>query len=239
MGAPRPHRGQRLEVTWPALLKQAFPQVDLWQRCRPGSMSNEVLKEYNLFSDSIDSFQLLLIQVGIGDCCPRPYSLWLEQFIKTYGFRRLQQKLNALYPFLLRFRSKQWISRDQFVRNLRCMIDTTRQRNPGAAICVVSIGTPCRKLVNRIKDAATHAAVYNAALANLCQSYGPASGVTLVNPYQGHEPEDLFIADGHHLTQLGHQAVARSLEDHLRTLAARAPRAVEAALPTLAESFPS
>src|SRR5690348_17066455 len=86
LGAPRPHRGQTLDVTWPVLLKKSFPQLDVWQRCRAGGMSNEVRKEYNLFSDSIDAFGLVVIQVGIGDCCPRPYPLFLEQFLLTYGF---------------------------------------------------------------------------------------------------------------------------------------------------------
>lgn len=224
LGSPRPHRGQKLDVTWPVLLKKAFREVDIWQRCRAGSMSNEVLKEYNLFSDSIDAFQLLIIQVGIGDCCPRPYPLWMEQFLATYGFKGMRKCLNALYPFLLNFRARQWISREQFIRNIRFMIDTTRARNPNAAIAVVRIGTPCRELVKRIKDAPPHAASYNAALERLCASYGPDSDVTCIDPYRDHEPEELFIADGHHLTQVGHLAVAQALEPFVRRLADRAPR---------------
>ncbi|MEO5961208.1 MAG: SGNH/GDSL hydrolase family protein [Opitutaceae bacterium] len=224
LGAPRPHRGQKLDVTWPVLLKKTFPSLDIWQRCRPASMSDSVRKEFNLFSDSIDAFGLVVIQVGIGDCCPRPYPLFLEQFILTYGFRGLQKRLNSLYPPLLKLRSKPWIGRAAFVENIRFMIDTTRERNPAAAISVVKIGTPCAEFVRKVCNAAACAADYNRALESLCRSYGASSRVTFVDPYADFAPEELFIADGHHLTQLGHRSVADSLEPSFRQLAAETAR---------------
>lgn len=219
LGAPRPHRGQPLEVTWPVLLKTAFPGLDIWQRCRAGSMSNEVRKEFNLFSDSIDAFGLVVIQVGIGDCCPRPYPLFLEQFMLTYGFRRLQKRLNSLYPTLLKLRSRPWISVDGFIANIRFMIDTTRERNPDARICVVKIGPPCGEFVQKVHDVPVYAARYNHALENLCRSYGPHAPLTLIDPYRNLRPEDAFIADGHHLTQTGHRAVFAALEPSFRSFA--------------------
>jgi len=218
LGAPRPHRGQKLDATWPVLLKKIFPQIDIWQRCRAGSMSNEVRKEYNLFSDSIDAFGILVIQVGIGDCCPRPYPLCMEQFILTYGLSRLHKRLNALYPLLLRFRAKQWISSKTFVDNIRFMIDTTRQRNPSAVICVVKIGTPCCDFVKKVRNVVTCAAAYNIALEKLCRSYDATENITFVDPYAGLAPEELFLSDGHHLTQLGHRAVNQSLEPFFQQL---------------------
>lgn len=220
LGAPRPHRGQKLESTWPVLLKCSFPQIDLWQRCRAAAMSDAVLKEYNQFSDSIDSFGLLVIQVGIGDCCPRPYPYFLEQALITYGFRRLHKRLNALYPLLLKLRSKPWISCSQFIANIKFMIDTTRDRNPGASICIVKIGPPCGDFVRKVHNVAVYAALYNNALEALCRSYGRTANVFLVDPYSGIESEKLFIADGHHLTVLGHKAVAQALEYHFERLTA-------------------
>ena len=231
LGAPRPHRGQALDVTWPVLLKKSFPQLDVWQRCRAGSMSNEVRKEYHLFSDSIDAFGLLVIQVGIGDCCPRPYPLFLEQFILTYGFRRLQKRLNALYPVLLKLRSKPWISHAKFLENIRFMIDTTRQRNPAAMICVVKIGTPCGEFVKKVHNVATYASDYNRALEGLCRSYGAAANIAFVDPYAEFTPDQLFISDGHHLTQLGHRAVAHGLEPFFRQFAAEVSLGVGATRP--------
>lgn len=229
LGAPRPHRGQKLESTWPVLLKTKFPQIDIWQRCRAASMSNEVLKEYHLFSDSIDRFDLLVIQVGIGDCCPRPYPLFLEKFILTYGFRRLHKWLNSLYPTWLKFRSQPWISRREYAANLKQMIDTTRERNPRAMICVVKIGTPHGEFVRKVRNVPAYAAAYNDTLEELCRSYGLDSSVRLLDPYQGFTPEELFIADGHHLTVCGHQAVAQTLEPRFAALLVRKPAAASAA----------
>lgn len=219
LGAPRPHRGQKLEITWPVLLKQRFPDVDIWQRCRPGSMSDAVRKEYNLFSDSLDGFDLLTIQVGIGDCCPRPYPYWFEQLIQTYAWKNLHQRLNSLYPLLLRFRARQWIDRAEFVNNIRFMIDTTLARRPTMAIRVVVIGTPCHDFVRKARHVASCAADYNAALATLCRSYACEANVALIDPYSEFVPEDLFIADGHHLTELGHRAVADALAPSFGSIA--------------------
>jgi lysophospholipase L1-like esterase len=219
LGAPRPHRGQKLDVTWPVLLKKTFPQIDIWQRCRAGSMSNEVRKEYNLFSDSIDAFDLVIIQVGIGDCCPRPYPLFIEQFIRTYELSELHRRPNSLYPFLLRFRAKPWISRTVFAENIRFIIDTTRQRNPTAMLCVVKIGTPCGEFVKKVHNAVDYALDYNCTLEGLCRSYGNVANVAFIDPYAKFAPEELFIADGHHLTELGHRAVAQSLDLFFRRLA--------------------
>jgi len=225
LGAPRPHRGQNLDSTWPVRLKTKYPQIDIWQRCRAGSMSDSVLKEYHLFSDSISDFDLLVIQVGIGDCCPRPYPLFLEKFIMAYGFRRLHKWLSSLYSTLLKFRSKPWISRREFAANLKQMIDTTRERNPRAKICVVKIGTPHGEFVRKVWNVREYAAAYNETMEELCRSYGPDSTVASIDPYLGFEPEELFISDGHHLTICGHRAVAQTLDPYFASLLNGQPEA--------------
>ena len=217
---PRPHRGQHMNSTWPMLMKKEFEEIDIWQRCRAGNMSNDVLKEFGMFSDSLDCFQSLIVQVGIGDCCPRPYPLTIHKFLLTYEFAKLLKFINSYYPPLLKIRSKPWISPQEFESNIRFITDTTKKRNPSTSVVLIAVGPPCNDMVVKAPGVAEMAVQYNQILRSISESYSKDGGVSFIDPYVGLVPEPLFLADGHHLTVEGHQVVAKAMRPHFEALRA-------------------
>jgi lysophospholipase L1-like esterase len=211
LGVPRPYRGQPIDATWPVLLKLKFTSLDIWQRCRAASYSHDILKEFHCFSDSISAFDLVVVQVGIGDCCPRPFPLFFHYIFQTCLSAKANKKINSWYPFLQKIRSKPWISVDLYIRRMKEIADLTLERNPNASVVFIRIGTPCHGLLAKAPGVERYVERYNSALEQLCRSYGEHSRVSYLDPYLGYETEKLFIDDGHHLTVLGHQAVAKAL----------------------------
>src|SRR6185312_5176013 len=89
---PRPHKGQPVNVTWPALVKAQLPDADVWLRATPRSCILDVIKEFFFFTDSLPDFDFVVVQTGIVDCAPRPYSRWVYKFFETFlGMAKLRK----------------------------------------------------------------------------------------------------------------------------------------------------
>lgn len=213
MAAPRPHRGQPLPCTWPELLKQKFSEIDIWQRCRPASMTPDVIKEYRLFSDSIECFDYLIVQVGIGDCCPRPFPLWLQRLFELTLSKPALNKINNFYPSLLKFYSRPWISIEHYVEAYNEIVTTSLERNNSIKICIIAIGPPCHDFLIKAPGVSDSQKFYNQQLSASIQALNN-SRVEFIDPYLGENPEVLFIKDGHHLTAGGHEVVAKAISSY-------------------------
>lgn len=211
LAVPRPRRGQHLEDTWPVLLKHRFPELDIWQRCRAASMSIDVCKEFHQFSDSVDAFSAIIVQVGIGDCCPRPYPHWLHQLFLTYGSPELIRRIGAHYGWMLKLRSRPWVSPDVFRANFVSMVEATLNLNPKCEFFILAIGTPCNRLLEKAPGIANTQPIYNHILSELCDEYQNLGAVHYVDPYRMQNPSDIFLDDGHHLTNAGHRLVFDSV----------------------------
>ena len=207
----RPTQGQLFDDIWPVLLKKKFPQIDFWQRCRAASTTKEVLAEFHNFSESITAFEYVIIQCGITDCTPRPYPYFLHPLLLSIGGKAFIKKINSLYPTLLNFYARPWIDGKQFSENLAEIIKTCFQVNPSIKIRLVTIGEPCHSLIHKVPGVRQRQQEYNELLVSLAQQWKTVGSIVCINPYQTFSPEDLFIADGHHLTKAGHLAVANAL----------------------------
>ncbi len=213
LAIPRPHRGQSLEVTWPAQLKKAISSLDIWQRARPASTIYELYEEFNLFSDSLDCFDALVLQVGITDCCPRPDPYFLHRFIAYFCSKRFQKLINSNYQYLLKVRAKPWVSRSDFEKHFRLMIDKSLLKNPKLKVAIIKIGPPCHEFVKKVPAISKFVSEYNSIIDLLAQDANYKAQVKIVDPYTKHAPEKIMIEDGHHLTELGHSEVTKSLID--------------------------
>lgn len=216
LAAPRPHRGQTLDRTWPELIKSRFPEVDVWQRCRAASMSDDVLREFHLFSDSLDFFHFLVVQVGIGDCCPRPYPYFLHRMILALAPPAFIRWINAHYPYLLKIRAKPWISKLQYVKNLRDMATTAHERHPEMRITFIAIGEPSHSFLQKVPGIVQFQRDYNSAVRQMVEQLHLPGRVLYLDPYSSHDPKDIFIDDGHHLTVTGHRIIAEGLAEAWR-----------------------
>lgn len=216
LAIPRPHRGQPLEITWPAILKASNEKLDVWQRARPASTVIEILDEFNLFSDSISSFAGLVLQVGITDCCPRPDPYFFQRFSRYFLGKRFQRFINSNYHRLLKLRSRPWISKTTFANSVREILGKSIERNPSIKIAVIKIGPPCHNFVEKVKEIPRYVEEYNSVLEEIIRDDKFRSNVSLLNPYSGKDAKEIMINDGHHLTDLGHKLVAQSVKDALR-----------------------
>lgn len=213
---PRPHRGQPLESTWPVLVKNGIPGCEIWQRARPASTIHEVTQEFNLFSDSLDAFDAMVVQVGITDCCPRPDPLILHKFLQTFCSKRIQKLVTSNYHVLLKLRCKTWVSKSIFEQGIRSIIETSMQSNPKLALLFITIGPPCHDFIEKVPPIAKSVREYNEIFDKISDVPAYRTQVAIINPYKSRDVDTLFLKDGHHLTTLGHEAVAQEILSHLK-----------------------
>lgn len=212
LAAPRPKRGQPLDCTWPALIKSACPHIDVWQRCRPGIVTDEVLGEFHLFSESLDAFQYLVVQTGIADCCPRPYPLWMNKLFLFLGGRSLVNRISKMYPWLLKFRSRSWLTPSQFGGYLEEVVRVSLERSPAMQVILIAVGEPCNRLLETVGPTSiAYQRQFNQAMNDLAARYADRGAVQFIDPYKDHLPSDLFIDDGHHLSTDGHRLIAQEI----------------------------
>lgn len=211
LAIPRPKRGQHLSATWPALLKEKFPDIDVWQRCRPGVLCYEVLREFNLFTESLDAFDFLVIQVGIGDCCPRPYPHVVYRVLQALHWENVIKKINSWYPFLLRFRAVPWFTPQKYFDHIDEIATVALQQNPHISVSLIAIGEPSRELLRKVPGIEKWVPRYNTQLERIADKHG--ARVSFINPYAGTPLSEVFLEDGHHLTVKGHQLVAAAVAD--------------------------
>lgn len=226
--APRPRRGQPLETTWPALLRQSGADVDVWQRARPRACSIDVLAEFKLFTDSLSRFDAVVVQTGIVDCVPRPYPRWFIKIFEVFAtFEQLRAFDRFAHQRLLWAYGRAWVSRAEYRANLERLIRESISHHPALRILLVPIAPPTRRMLTEFRDLVPTVALYNAVLQQLGRVHGPA--VVTLNPFSGYDPLALTLDDGHHLTCLGHARIAAEISRHL-PFASAAPGVLAAAL---------
>jgi lysophospholipase L1-like esterase len=214
LSAPRPAKGQPLEITWPGLLKTALPTADIWQRARPRSCSLDVLAEFKLFTESLTRFDAIVVQMGIVDCWPRPYPRWFIKVFEVFAtFEQLRAFDRAAHKRFMWAYGRSWVSRVEFKANLQRLIADSIRLHPGIKVLLIPIVSPTRRMLDECRDVARSVADYNEAMREAGREFLP--GVQVIDPFAGHDPLELTLEDGHHLTALGHRLIAGKLESAL------------------------
>lgn len=214
LACPMPRRGQPLEATWPALLRRTAPDMDIWHRARPRWCSLDVLAEFGLFTDSLSRFDALIVQVGIVDCGPRPYSYRLFKILEQcMSYERMRRLDSLAHRKFLWLRNRPWVTREQFKQNLAHIITTCAERNPALHVVFVPILPPTRRLLDLLPGIAQSAADYNKVFPELEREHPET--MHALDPFSGQDPLQLTVEDGQHLTCLGHELIAAKLSDVL------------------------
>ena len=217
----RARDGQRLEECWPWLLKAQLRTADIWVRSEPAGLIHRTLAQVRLFGSSLDLFDMVIVQAGITDSCPRPIPYWLHLFLGRLGDGWLQRFVNRHYRLLLRARRQTWTSEDKFRTTLVQILEAV---TPTSTLVFVPIVRPCKKLAAKAPGAAVTAERYNTIIRTVTETYGSGSARVL-DDFAAACSADFVLDDGHHLNAAGH----RLLADQLALCLAQTPRLAIAA----------
>jgi len=202
----RPKHGVCRDLTWPYLMSQEL-NCKLQFRAHGGASVIDVMKESRILNDywfgglNARKFDAVFIQAGIVDCCPRLVPRRLRRYVKKMpGFTRLERS-----PLAYNLIGRSWTSKTSFyhavsdlVRILSGMAKTT---------FFVKIASPANHLVKNVGDFTEVVDSYNELIRKVV-------GREFLVDWQVEASDKIHIlADGHHLTALGHQRVADACVD--------------------------
>lgn len=208
---PRHTKGQSLEHAWPDLVANRIPGSVLWQRARAANMSSGVLdeaRELNFFFGDTVPFDVVVVQVGIVDCCPRPVPASVLRFLRgfTAGVR-IAAMIDKHHGFLVRLRARPWIAAPVFAANVAGAVAALRKLAP--RLILLAIAPPRHHLLENAPGVEGQVRLYNQVLRRVVEQH--PRGTLFVDPYSDSNPDLLVLADGHHLTAKGHASVASAL----------------------------
>jgi len=202
----RPKYGICRDLTWPYLLSKRLG-CDVQLRAKVGGgmidVANEVqsLNDYWFEGLKARSFDITFIQAGIVDCCPRLVPRRFYGYARRApGFCRLERSPRA-HSILAR----PWTSESRFVKALSGIMKILP--NISKASFFVEIAKPANYLIENVGDFSDVVVSYNEMLRKL------AGSASLVQWQTVNSGEIHLLPDGHHLTALGHQAVAKACLD--------------------------
>ena len=198
----RPWEGQTLDQCWPWLLKTRLPGADVWVRSEPASLVERAVVEVRFFESSLALFDLVIVQCGITDSCPRPIPYWLHCALGRMWDGKPQKFINRKYRSLLRFHHKSWTSEKKFRLSLAEIVSRV---TPTSRVLFLPIVKPCKHLTAKAPGVSDAVGRYN----SIIREVGGHGRV--LNDFHRICTEEYVLDDGHHLNASGH----RLLADHI------------------------
>lgn len=179
------------EETWPAKLAADHT---IAQYSKGGGIIKDMLDQvfyYQMFCPDI-----VILQMGIVDCAPRPFTLFEEQFFKlnffTKGFKAILKRLTK--PWLKNVRKVAWTKPKDF----RLYCEQFKIVYPNIPVFALAILPACEEFEKLSKGITKRIAQYNAILKDV---FGDYYIDTSTIPHEG------IMSDFHHLTTVGHQYI--------------------------------
>ncbi|GAC1313680.1 MAG: hypothetical protein NVSMB2_01940 [Chloroflexota bacterium] len=214
----RSRDGQTLDETWPWQVKSAVPGAEVWVRSQPASLVQAAVAEIRLFESSLHLFDLVIVQAGITDSCPRPLAHWSHRLLGHVANGALQRLINRHYALLLRLRRKSWTSPADF---RAALTDIAARVTPRTRLMFVPIVPPCKKLSAKVPGVGEAVDRYNAIIREV-QATHACGRVTCLTDFGTSCSAECVLDDGHHLNARGHELLAELIA---RAIATRAPMA--------------
>ena len=147
-------------------------------------------------------FEICILQVGIVDCTPRPFSKRLTRVISLfYGGKKLIDRLSRHQQFLKLF-GKPWISLEKFENNILEIFKISSKIS--SKIIFIEISKPVHYLLENCGNFSSIVSDYNSVIKKTFSN-------GYLEVYQGIDSELLILPDGHHLTKLGHKIIANKI----------------------------
>jgi hypothetical protein len=149
-------------------------------------------------------FDVTFIQAGIVDCCPRLAPRRLYGYARRApGFRKLERS-----PCAHRLLARPWTSESRFAKTLSDLVKILPHISKTSFF--IEIAKPANYLIENVGDFSGVVSSYNAMIQRFVGS------ASLVQWQRVSSGEIHLLPDGHHLTALGHQAVAKACLNQYR-----------------------
>lgn len=178
----------------------------LWTVSRGGLSFRDLIKDgwVNCFKTIKPEF--IIIQLGIVDCCRRPY----PQNIKDFMSRNLINKLENIskkYYYTITKMSKFYVSNKYEFQDYVGYI-CKEAKDIDCKIAFICIAGSTESLEKKIFNVKNDIKDFNRLLKRTISTY---KGATFLNPYKGYSFDDYILEDGYHLNELGHSLVTESV----------------------------
>lgn len=199
----------KIENTWPYLLQASGHVVT--HRGRGGTTIDKILNELTEIGDWSKEnqennnypFDICIIQVGIVDVTPRPFSRNITYLLKRIPIiKSLPLKLNKS-KFFLKIFGKPWVSEDNFSKKLNLL--EKRIKNFAKKTIYIEIARPAHNLVVNCGDFSNRVKKYNQILEK--KSYQSE----FLKVYDDKPSDEFLLEDGYHLNQNGHKLVYQNI----------------------------
>lgn len=224
LSLPRRGIGLSHPDTYPELLRSALGDVQLYNRSRGGVtlpvMAREMFEPDCTYFDREDE-TLLVLQLGVVDCAPRPIPRWLRGGISRLPPRLQKPVIGWLHDHraALLGRGLAWrmTPPEVFAAVYRRLLEHARGRFRHTLCLNIAPTNP--GIEAHSPGFGASIALYNTRLAELVGSL-QAPEVELVDVHRLilEQPEGLdhFVCpeDGHHITAAGHQLYCRAILSH-------------------------
>lgn len=202
LALPRTNEGQkvRYEYTYSSLLRESG--YSLHQISLAGGTADKILEQATYFRDV--NWDLVVIQFGIVDCTPRPFSKYERALVNLVvtRFPFTKSPILRLAKFLRRTRRKVYTDISEYKSLLNKLHEMFIDRTVVAMPIVAA--SSLRDSIFGLNDNIT---LYNEAL------FDEFSELRI-----DRIADDCFVNDGHHLNRLGHAIIFESIKELLRGL---------------------
>lgn len=199
LAAPRSKEGKSLltyEESWPYLLRERFPNVDIIQISMGHATSEELVAQCPYWLPARPD--IVFFQAGLNDILPRALHKHELEFAKTYPFfgKMIHRTVGSIDTRLRRWRNIVYLSEKRILASLR----TLKSSFPNTYAIPVLVGS--EDTVRRFAGVQARARGFNA-----CAKTVFGENLILMEDIG----EGQLQADGFHLNALGHDVVVRRI----------------------------
>jgi hypothetical protein len=198
-----------IENTWPYLLQASGHAVT--HRGRGGATIDKILYELNEIEDwsketqedNKRPFDICIIQVGIVDVTPRPFSRNITYLLKQVPIIKfLPLKLNKSKIFL-KFFGKPWTTEDIFLKKFELL--KKKINNFSKNTVFIEIARPSHNLIANCGDFSNMVKKYNQILKKSNDQH------KFLKVYDDKPSGEFLLEDGYHLNKNGHNLIYQNI----------------------------
>lgn len=190
----------KVEETWPKILGCNYIEsMEIFQYSVGGLTSNKVLEFIELYLESYDP-DIVIIQVGIVDCCPRVLTqLELSMLMRIPAFirNRIRTILNKYRNLILKYRDARYVKYDCFDNNIAKIVSSV-----SSELIFVLVSPPNDKFKEHTLGIEKSIKDYNEIISKHARKT-----VCIDVKYK----ESVYMNDMHHLNALGNVELANEI----------------------------
>lgn len=174
--------------------------------CKRGLYANDIYCEY------VECLKpdYIIVQVGVVDACRRVFTIFQEKVIRRIPIisKLLFGLSKKYYYYLTKRKSLHYTTPEDFSKIFTRLIENTK-----AKFCFLAIAPAGSRMKQIVFHFEEDVLAYNRILESLAETY--PDRVVFIDPYQVVKQDELFLNDGHHLTDVGLDLVFKAVNHYL------------------------